>query len=298
MQTAFPQALCAQIKLPDAARRCAYEAFCTQNAEIEQILSDPERCFVPVCMRALRRNRGAGAALSLAAALVIADIYTRRLYAEKGLPRQVFTDTMRDITVWVRDAAWAYRVTGLCNVPWIAHVLFLEIIWVGRLEFEFSKTNFAAARLPLEARRSVPIADKTPILNVHIPASGKLLPQAVEDSFSMAEQFFAKHFPQYEYAGFVCDSWLLDQNNRSFMQADSNILRFADAFDCVMQTGRKNRELLRRLWGVQHISRKKLRALPEETGLQHAAKAYLLAGRRSFNGYGFRLRRENTQPPV
>ena len=119
----------------------------------------------------------------LRAALVIADVHTRRLYAEKGLPQQVFVNTMRDISVWVHDAAWAYRVTGLCNVPWIAHILFLEIFWIGRLEFEFSKTNFAAARLPLAARRRVPIPDKTAVLNVHIPADGKLLPKAVEDAF-------------------------------------------------------------------------------------------------------------------
>lgn len=298
MQIAFPSSLCTQIGLPDAARRCAYEAFYTRNAEIERILSDPERRFVPVCMRALRRDRGAGAALSLAAALAVADVHTRRLYAEKGLPQQVFTDSMRDIALWVHDAAWAYRVTGLCNVPWIAHILFLEIFWIGRLEFEFSKTNFAAARLPLAARKTVPIADKAPVLNVHIPADGRLLPKAVEESFSAAERFFAAYFPQYKYAGFVCDSWLLDENNRRFMRPESNILRFADAFDCVVQTGRANHELLRRLWGINHISHKKLCALPEETSLQRAAKAYLCAGGRSFNGYGFRLRRENPQMPV
>lgn len=298
MQIAFPSSLCTQIGLPDAARRCAYEAFCTRNAEIERILSDTERRFVPVCMRALRRDRGAGAALSLAAALAVADVHTRRLYAEKGLPQQVFVNTMRDISVWVHDAAWAYRVTGLCNVPWIAHVLFLEIFWIGRLEFEFSKTNFAAARLPLAARRRVPIPDKTAVLNVHIPADGKLLPKAAEDAFSAAERFFATYFPQYKYAGFVCDSWLLDENNRRFMRQKSNILHFADAFDHVVQTRRSNHELLRRLWGVKHVSRQKLRTLPEETSLQAAAKAYLCARGRSFNGYGMRLRRETEQSPV
>lgn len=298
MQIAFPATLCAQIGLPDAARRCAYEAFYTRNAEIERILSDPERRFVPVCMRALRRDRGAGAAFSLAAALAVVDVHTRRLYAEKGLPQQVFVNTMRDISVWVHDAAWAYRVTGLCNVPWIAHVLFLEIFWIGRLEFEFSKTNFAAARLPFAARKTVPIADKAPVLNVHIPADGKLLPKAAEDAFSAAERFFATYFPQYKYAGFVCDSWLLDENNRRFMRPDSNILRFADAFDHVVQTRHSNHELLRRLWGVKHVSRQKLRTLPEETSLQAAAKAYLCARGRSFNGYGMRLRRETEQSPV
>ena len=295
--TAFPAALCEQIGLAGPALSAAMTAFQREQKTLGALLENPRARFLPLCGRALLRDKAAGAAFALAAALAVADTYTRAQYRKRGIPDTVYIASLRDIVLWVRDAEWADGVAGLCNAPWIAHTLFLELFWIGRLQFEFSKTDYRQARLPKNVRKTAPFPDGAPVLNVHIPASGPLrLPDAIA-SFAAAQDFFCSYFPEYAFAGFVCDSWLLDERNRSFMRPDSNILQFFSAFDLVVQTRRKNRELLRRLWGKRRAGKRTLAALEEKTSLQRAAKAYLLSGGKSYNGYGFRMPQKSGANP-
>ena len=298
MTPAFPKALCRQLGLAKPAAAAAEAAFAQARGQLEALLENPWARFLSLCGRALRRDKAAGAAFTLAAALAVADTYTRAQYRKRGIPEAVYLASLGDIALWVRDAEWADGVLGLCNAPWIAHTLFLELFWLGRLQFEFFETDYRQARLPKSARKIAPFPDGAKVLNVHIPARGRLRLSEAEASFSAAEAFFHTYFPEFAFAGFVCDSWLLDERNRRFMRPDSNILQFFSAFDLVVPTRRKNRELLRRLWGRRRAGRRTIAALSENTSLQRAAKAYLLAGGKSYNGYGFRRLQKNGESPL
>ena len=62
-------------------------------------------------------------------------------------------------------------------------------------------------------------------LSTHIPQSGPMTPEAVDDAFSRARAFVAAHFPELRLSSFTCDSWLLDPELAAALPT-SNIAAF------------------------------------------------------------------------
>ncbi|QKW13814.1 acyltransferase domain-containing protein [Verrucosispora sp. NA02020] len=67
-------------------------------------------------------------------------------------------------------------------------------------------------------------------IGLHVPESGPLSPQAVDDSLDRARVFFPRHFPDEEYTAFSCGSWLLDPQLREYLPEDSHIVQFQRRF--------------------------------------------------------------------
>ncbi|MFF0717584.1 acyltransferase domain-containing protein [Micromonospora sp. NPDC003816] len=67
-------------------------------------------------------------------------------------------------------------------------------------------------------------------IGLHVPESGPLSPQAVDDSLDRARAFFPRHFPDEEYTAFSCGSWLLDPQLREYLPEDSHIVQFQRRF--------------------------------------------------------------------
>lgn len=97
-------------------------------------------------------------------------------------------------------------------------------------------------RLQYEA---VPYRGKTPytkdgitinpgdlVLNTHIPSSGPLTPELVDESFALAHDFFKVNFPD-GVTPIVCWSWLLFPEHYNMLSSTSNIIKFMDKFDIV-----------------------------------------------------------------
>ncbi|MEU4240892.1 acyltransferase domain-containing protein [Actinoplanes sp. NPDC026619] len=68
-------------------------------------------------------------------------------------------------------------------------------------------------------------------IDLHIPESGPMTPEAVEASLDEARAFFPRHFPDEHYTSFSCGSWLLDPQLREYLPAGSNIIRFQQRFE-------------------------------------------------------------------
>ncbi len=68
-------------------------------------------------------------------------------------------------------------------------------------------------------------------IDVHIPDSGPLTPEAVDASLDQARAFFPRHFPDEHYETFSCGSWLLDPQLAQYLPEDSNIVRFQRRFE-------------------------------------------------------------------
>ena len=68
------------------------------------------------------------------------------------------------------------------------------------------------------------------VLDVHIAAGGKLSHQACGESFKLAVEFFNKYFPEIQFNGFMCTSWLLDPQFQKILSGDSNIVKFQREF--------------------------------------------------------------------
>ena len=54
------------------------------------------------------------------------------------------------------------------------------------------------------------LAPGDPILEVHIPAGGRMTLDRALDSMRAAPAFFSRHFPDQPYRGFATASWILD----------------------------------------------------------------------------------------
>lgn len=236
-------------------------------------------------IKALKNDREKGAPVCLAAALLISeDAYKQ--YKKLGIPNEVFYDTFSDISVWVNTAKREENIDGLLEVWWIRHILYLNMFKLGRMQYQFYKTDYILSGLsPLQALKA-PIKNKSRVLNIHIPEGARLDYSECEKSVLLARKFFSEYFPEYDYKGFVCDSWLLDPRNAEFMSTDSNIMKFSNLFCTVLKPHKNNKEIIRRLWGKQN-EKTDFSLLSDDTDLQKRTKKYLLSGGKTGNGYGF-----------
>lgn len=239
-------------------------------------------------VKALKKDREKGAPVCLAAALLISeDAYKQ--YKKLGISDEVFYDTFSDISVWVNTAKREENIDGLLEVWWIRHILYLNMFKLGRMQYQFYKTDYILSGLsPLQALKA-PIKNKSRVLNIHISEGARLDYSECEKSVLLARKFFSEYFPEYDYKGFVCDSWLLDPRNAEFMSNESNIMKFSNLFCTVMKPHKNNKEIIRRLWGKQN-EKTDFSLLSEDTDLQKRTKNYLLLGGKTGNGYGFILK--------
>ncbi|MER7282331.1 acyltransferase domain-containing protein [Dactylosporangium sp. NPDC000244] len=69
------------------------------------------------------------------------------------------------------------------------------------------------------------------VIDLHIPESGPMTPEAVTASLDAGRAFFRRHFPDESYPAFACGSWLLDPQLLEYLPEDSNIVRFQRRFE-------------------------------------------------------------------
>lgn len=279
--------LCEKIDLPLEAQETALRAISRWEKPLLRAVRFSNLNRIGACTRRLRRNRKEGAAFCLAFCLLQAES-ARAEYGCRGIPEEIYYATMRDITVWVNTLKREENLVGVAEISWLRHALYLNLFQIGRLQYQFFKTNHLLSGLP--ASREYPIPSGAQVLNIHVPEGGKLLLADCCASVAAAKTFFATYYPQYKYQGFVCDSWLLDCHNQQFMRPDGNILQFASLFDEVVQTKAPTGEIVRRLWGKELAEKTGLCDLPTQTDLQKRTKQYLLNGGKTGSGYGFLLK--------
>ncbi len=90
---------------------------------------------------------------------------------------------------------WIHRLTfgtfGLHTQDWLTIAWSGALYWLGRLQFNLQPE------------------DDGWVLSTHIPRTGPLTPESVDQAFAAARDFFAAHFPECPIRAFVCSSWLL-----------------------------------------------------------------------------------------
>ncbi len=81
------------------------------------------------------------------------------------------------------------------------------------------------------------------VIDIHIPATGKMGYEECTESMKEALEFARKYFPDIDYKGFVCSSWLLSDELIEKLPASANIVRFSGLFTrCA--AGRSDHELI------------------------------------------------------
>lgn len=163
-------------------------------AEQYPILDDPRVSYEELCDGWLPDTPQLALALYFRFARLAQD-----RYAERGIPDEIWVDTMSDLGIWalqIRPGIW-----GITEVGWLSRHLTLRLFRLGRLQFE----------------------PKPEAIEVHIPEGEPLLPLACDLAFDAAVRMFGRQ-------DFHCHSWLLSPDLESVLPADSNIRAFATRF--------------------------------------------------------------------
>lgn len=203
-------------------------------------------------------------------------------YKKLDIGDDVFFDTMSDIGIWSENLRKETGLIGIENVNWIINHLKANIFRLGRLQFQITH-----ARLPhfctIRERLKSHVHNKDRILFVHIPQGEKLTPNECDKSFDSAKDFFATHFPKFEYKFFVTESWLIHPSIKNVVDSDSNILAFQRRFR-IVATSQNIPQPYERIWGEK---KNNIDEYSEDTSLQRDAKRYLKNGGNLGVAYGY-----------
>lgn len=145
-------------------------------------------------------------------------------HRKHGIPSAVTRDTLADLG---RHLAISRRVNGefgLETWDWLIEHYTVRLFALGRLQFALERPNSAL----VEALGAVDASEWA--LAVHIPESGPLTPELVDDSLRRASEFFPRHFPDRPATIVTCDSWMLDPYLQTRMDAESNVGSFIRRF--------------------------------------------------------------------
>jgi GNAT domain-containint protein/N-acyltransferase family protein len=199
-------------------------------------------------------------------AMVAALPHTRAYHRALGVPDDVSWATLGDLG---RQLALGRRVRGRPG-----------ILFAGWLTPHFRGLLYQLGRLQYQ-RFSY---EDQPVLDLHIPATGPLNPDAVDGSLNAARAFFARHFPDTTYRYAHCNSWLLDPQLAGYLPAHANIVAFQRRFTLLPVPDERPDDDLAVLEFVFLRERKPLQdnelgTLPQRTALQRAIVTHLAAGR-------------------
>jgi len=144
-------------------------------------------------------------------------------YKEKSIPREVFLDTVKDFVTWTNT--WTDIKGELCigQIKWLSSHLKMNLFRLGRLQFRMGNCEYDIPEENLKKGDSV--------LEVHIPYGEALTPESCEQSFNLAEKFFAEFYPEFKYSHFTCHSWLMDDTLSELLSENSNIIKFSGMFN-------------------------------------------------------------------
>jgi hypothetical protein len=124
------------------------------------------------------------------------------------------------------------------------------------------------------------------LLDVHIPASGKLSQELYRDSYEQAITFFSSFFPEKQVKGYVCFTWLFDPQLRKLIGESSNIVQFQKDYH-LFPIGGGDDAFYQFLFKCDKCEP---HLLPERTSMQRTIKEFMLSGGRMRTSGGFILR--------
>ena len=209
----------------------------------------------------------------LAAAIIAAEI-TYKKYKDKGIDDKVFFDTMADIGIWCKNN----HNEGLKEYNWIKNHLGFELFKIGRLQFQLFKCNN-----PTLDYKKLPIKYRSKAVYIHIPQGEKLDYNACLESINSAKIFPKEYFPKYKFEYFFCESWLLYEKNKEFMDENSNILKFQTLFN-IAYSVKEDKQAIERIFGKKE---RDVNCYKQETSLQKSAKKYMQNGGKLGIGIGY-----------
>ena len=119
------------------------------------------------------------------------------------------------------------------------------------------------------------------MLDAHIPGHKPLTVELCAASYARARQLFATHYPEFEFRGFHCHSWMMSPELSEVLKPGANVLKFQSAY-LRYPVPTKGEDVLNFVFFLRYTT---FADLPEDTSLQRALKARYLRGERLYE-YG------------
>jgi hypothetical protein len=146
----------------------------------------------------------------------------RQYHRDRGISDEISWATLADLG---RQLAVSRRTNGKYGLEthW-----WMSIHWAGAI-YALGRLQFLLHQVP----ENNPVPGTEPgewVIGVHIPESGPLTPEAVDESFAQAREFFPRVFPEYPAKTATLGSWLIDPYLLDNLPQDSNMVRFGRRF--------------------------------------------------------------------
>ena len=196
-----------------------------------------------------------------------------RQYKERGIDEDIFYASIKYLpdTLVKSD----FKVD---KEAWIVLSLKFEIFRLGRLQFQISK-------MYPEGKDGGFTEDEN-IIDVHIPADGgSVYPEVIDEAFALAENFFKKHFPEYEYKYYTFFSWMLDDALREYLDDESNIIKFQKRFKVIHK--REQDSIIHFLFKFGFTDREEIREIEPKSAFAAKIKEKALSGGKFYNVLGY-----------
>lgn len=203
----------------------------------------------------------------------------------------VYRNIMSNEVVVLSDGGVRYNRQGLCEQPGD------EGVWTSilkRSDSEIAGNPVSADGYAHQQLVTLPfdewhqeLINGDAAIDIHIPAIGPLEPSACIDSIIQTTQFMKDFFPDVNYRAFVCTSWLLDNQFKSMLPDNSNIVRFQQPGYLYPAAGKS--AAIVRIFGYD-AELVPVEKLPRESSLQRAACNFLHSGGVFRNGGMFFLK--------
>ena len=207
-----------------------------ETAALREIIADPEimemahgiveRCFIPDEFQAPPEYPESDQLIQawFAAAYLGAEAAEKH-YERLGFPRETLLETMTDLPIWLRNCKRNHGVYGLRQArDWEVMLFRGAVTRHGRLEYN-TKHLYQFDDLVDESGRVI-LKKGDPVINLHIPEDGRMDMKSCSVSLRRMSNFFAEYRPDYDWTGFICESWLLDPQLKPMLPENSNIIKF------------------------------------------------------------------------
>ncbi|WP_423919995.1 acyltransferase domain-containing protein [Frigoribacterium sp. 2-23] len=213
--------------------------------------------------------RGAGRGLGVLPllALVVTAAEVHEYHRGRGIDDDTAWRSLSDLgqQVWVHRQT--YGSFGLHTQEWLLVAWSGALHWLGRLQFELTRDPDAAGH----SENPEPVA-----LATHVPQSGPLTPESVDDAFAQARRFVAEHYPELTVTSFTCDSWLLDPELAAALPPGSNITAFQRRWQLTEEARVGDEDAL--FFTFRRRGSVDLDSLPQTTSLERAVVGRLRRG--------------------
>ena len=256
-------------------RMASHAEFC---AQVERFCADPTALRTALAeVKEISAQTGENEYTLDMVLLLGAAPVMREHYRTAGLPDALYWDSIADLKWKLRECHECKDVWGTFVAPWFDRFYGLTRFALGRFQYETSE--FGADYFEKEGHV---LRRGDPVINIHIPSCGPLTDEVRMDSYRRAFAFYGGK--PGEPMAFVCHSWLLYPEHRSFLPPTSNILRFMNDFDIIESAEDPAFGDGWRVFGK--YAGGPVDRLPQTTSLQRAFVQRLREGKPTGFGYG------------